>query len=97
MGCFLAALVARLLSRILGTLDAPSGPIVANRGETRTGTAATVGRAAGGGDPAVGSTRADVSASATPSRVANSITDRVGTSPSGRSVARSTTKRACIY
>jgi hypothetical protein len=90
---FLAAIRARLLSRILGALDAPFGPIVANRGEAGPGIAATVGRS-DGGDPSVGSTRADALASATPRRVANACTDRVGASPSVRSVARSTTKRA---
>ena len=33
MVLFLAAITARLLSRILGALDAPFGPIVAKRGE----------------------------------------------------------------
>jgi hypothetical protein len=91
---FLAAIIARLLSRILGALDAPFGPIVAKRGEAGAGTAATVGRSAGAGTPAAGSTMAAASASATPRRVANAINDRVGASPSVRSVARSTTKRA---
>ena len=90
---FLAAIIARLLSRILGALDAPFGPIVAKRGEAGAGTAATVGRSAGAGTPAAGSTMAAASASATPRRVANAIKDRVGASPSARSVARSTTKR----
>jgi hypothetical protein len=91
---FLAAIIARLLSRSLGTLDAPFGTIVAKRGEAGTDSAATVGSSAGGGDPSVGSTMAAASASATPRRVANSCTDRVGASPSARSVARSTAKRA---
>src|SRR5882724_2036697 len=90
---FLAAITARLLSRILGALDAPFGPIMAKRGETGTGTAA-VGRSDGGDDPSVGSTIAAAAASATPRRVANAVKDRVGASPSVRSVARSTTKRA---
>ena len=90
---FLATITARLLSRILGALDAPFGAIVAKRGEAGTGTAAAVGRSAGGGDPSVGSTMAAAAASATPRRVANSVKDRVGASPSPRSVARSTTKR----
>ena len=90
---FLAAITARLLNRILGALDAPFGPIMAKRGETGTGTAA-VGRSDGGDDPSVGSTIAAAAASATPRRVANSVKDRVGASPSVRSVARSPTKRA---
>jgi hypothetical protein len=81
----LAAITARLLSRILGTLDAPLGAIVAKRGEA-------------GGVPGVdgswlGSTNAAASASATPRRVASSVTERVGASPSVRSIARRTTKR----
>ncbi len=90
---FLAAITARLLSRILGALDASFGPIVAQRGAAGAGAGAAAGRAAVGGDPAVGTTMAAASASATPRRVANSVKDRVGASPSARSVARSTTKR----
>jgi hypothetical protein len=85
---FLAAITARLLSRILGALDAPFGPIVAKRGEVDTGTGAAAGGAVGVGDPPVGTTRAVASASATPMRWANAVKDRVGASPSVRSVAR---------
>ena len=92
MALFLAAITARLLSRILGALDAPFGAVVAERGEAGVDTAA-VGRS-DGRDPSVGSTMAAASASATPRRVANAVTDRVGASPSVRDVARSTTKRA---
>jgi hypothetical protein len=77
---FLAAITARLLSRILGALEAPCGAVVPTRG------------AAGAGS-AVGSTRAAASASAIPRRMANSVKERVGASPSVRSVARRTTKR----
>jgi hypothetical protein len=84
---FLAAITARLLSRILGALDAPFGAIVAKRGE------AGAGAGAGAGRVAVGSTMAAASASATPRRWANAVKDRVGASPNARSVARSTTKR----
>ena len=63
---FLAAIIARLLSRILGALDAPFGAVVAERGEAGTDTAA-VGRSDGGG-PSVGSTMAAAVASATPRR-----------------------------
>jgi len=90
----LAAITARLLRRILGALEAPFGPIMATRGETGTGTAVAVGRSDGGDAPSVGATIAAAAASATPRRVANSVKDRVGASPSVRSVARSTTKRA---
>jgi hypothetical protein len=91
---FLAAITPRLLSRILGALDASFGPIVAKRGEAGAGAGAAAGRAVVSGAPAVGATMAAASASATPRRVANAVKDRVGASPSPRSVARSTTKRA---
>ena len=90
---FLAAITARLLSRILGALDAPFGPIVAKRGEADAGAGAGVDRSTAGSDPALGSTMAAASASATPRRWANAVKDRVGASPSVRSVPRSTTKR----
>src|SRR5262245_17462979 len=78
---FLAAITARLLSRILGTLDAPFGAVVAERGEAGIDTAA-VGRSEGGGAPSVGSTIA--AASATPRRWASAVKDRVGASASVR-------------
>ena len=80
VGRFLAAITARLLSRILGALDAPVGPVVPTRGE------------AGTGSP-VGSTMAAAAASAIPRRVAHSVKTRVGAPPSVRSVVRRTTKR----
>ena len=89
----LAAITARLLSRILGALDASCGPIVANGGAAGVGAGAAAGRAAVGGDPAVGTTMAAASASATLRRVASSIKGRVGASSSVRSVARSTPNR----
>jgi len=91
MALFLAAITARLLSRILGALDAPLGPVVAKRGEAGAGVAA--GGSVGGEGPAVGMTRAAALASATPRRFVKSCMDRVGASPRPRSVARSTTKR----
>jgi len=63
VGLFLATITARLLSRILGALDAPFGAIMAKRGEV-----GTKGGAAGGSDAAVGTTRAAMSAAATPMR-----------------------------
>jgi hypothetical protein len=90
---FLAAITARLLSRILGALDAPFGPIAAERGEA----VADAGAAASGSDvsgsSSVGLTRAAASASVIPRRFAKSAKDRVGASPSARSAIRSTTKR----
>ena len=90
---FLAAITARLLKRILGALDAPFGAIVAKRGEEAAGAGAAAGGADMAGDPSVGTIMATTSASATPRRFANACTDRVGASPSVRSVARRTTKR----
>jgi hypothetical protein len=84
----LAAITARLLSRILGTLDAPFGAIVANRGEVGAG----AGGSPGMGGSVVGTTSAVASASATPRRAANLDTDRVGTSPRVCRVACSTPK-----
>ena len=90
---FLAAIIARLLSRILGTPDAPFGAIVPKRGEA----GACAGVAAGESDTLGGSctetTSAFASTSGTPRRFANSVTDRVGASPSARSVACRTTNR----
>jgi hypothetical protein len=57
MACFLAAIMARLLSRVLGAPDAPFGPIVPTRGEA--------GAAAGGVDVGGGTATAAALASAT--------------------------------
>jgi hypothetical protein len=89
---FLAALTARLRNWILGTRDAPLGPVVPTRGEA----GAEAGAAADGpdvlGGSSVGTTSALASASVTPRRVANAVQDRIGASPRARSVARRTTK-----
>jgi hypothetical protein len=90
---FLAAITARLLKRILGALEAPFSAIVAKRGEVAAGAGAATGGADVVGGSAAGTTVAAASASATPRRCANACTDRVGASPSVRSVARRTTKR----
>jgi hypothetical protein len=82
MAFFLAAITARLLSRILGAHDAPFRPIVPKRGKSGAGAAA--GESAGVEGPAVGMTRAAALASATPRRWANSCTDRVGGIPATR-------------
>ena len=86
---FLAAIIARLLSRILGTSDAPFGPIMPKRGEAGAG----AGGSAGVGGPGGGRTIAPTSASVTPRRWANAVKDRVGASPKTRRVVCSTTKR----
>jgi hypothetical protein len=89
----LAAITARLRSRILGTPEAPFGAIMPNRGEA----GAWAGAPAGGSDTLGGScpdtTSALAAASVTPRRWASSVTDRVGASPSARSVACRTTNR----
>ena len=93
----LAAITARLLNWILGTLDAPRGSVVPTRGEA----GAEAGAAAGGpdvrGGSSVGTTSTLASASVTPRRFANAVKDRVGASPSVRRVARRTTKSTCIH
>jgi hypothetical protein len=76
----LAARTAPLPRRILGTLDAPFGAIVAKRGEAD---------GSPGGDGSWGSaTTAVAPSSATPRRFASSVTDRAGASRSVRSVDR---------
>jgi hypothetical protein len=93
----LPALTARLCSRVLGTYDGPFGAIVATRGAAGTGVGAAGGSVGGVGGSGVGTTPAAASASATPSRVANSGTDRVGVSPSRRRVAPRTPTRTCSH
>jgi hypothetical protein len=90
---FLATITARLLSRILGALDAPFGAIMATRGEMGADVGTTAGGSVGSGSSSFGATMAAASASATPRRWASAVKDRVGTSPSVRSVACKTTKR----
>jgi hypothetical protein len=87
----LAAITARLFNRVLGAPDAPLRAIVPTRGEPGAKAGVAAGDVIGGGDSAVGRISAVASASATPMRVANSLTDRVGASPSVRSVACRTT------
>jgi hypothetical protein len=93
---FLAAITARLLSWLLGALEAPLGPV----GPTRGQAGAEAGAAAGGpdvlGGSSVGTTSALTSASVTPRRFASAVKDRVGASPCTRRVARRTTQSTCI-
>jgi hypothetical protein len=69
---FLAAITARLLSRILGALDAPFGPVVANRGEAGSDTAGSTGGGATGAArrPLPGLSRPPRGAAPTPTRTA---------------------------
>jgi hypothetical protein len=87
------AIIARLFSRVFGAPDAPLRAIVSKGGEAGVGAGATAGDVDGGGGSAVGRTSVVASASATPMRAARSLTDRVGASPSARSVACRTTNR----
>jgi hypothetical protein len=87
VACFLATSTARLLSRILGAPDAPFSAIVPKRGDMGTCADAGAGGSDGGGGSSTGTTSALASASVTPRRFANSVIDRVGASPSARSVA----------
>jgi|SRR5215510_4607225 len=92
-GLFCAPITPGLLSRILGALDAPFGPIVANRGEADADAGAATGRAAVGGEPTVAMTITAASTSVTLRRVDNAVQDWVGAFPSARSVACSITSR----
>ena len=92
----LAAITARLRRRILGPPATSCGPIRRNRGEA----GGWAGAAAGGSDALGGAcadpTRALTSAAVTPRRVARSVKDRVGASPSARRVPCRTTSRPWI-
>ena len=85
VGLFLAAITARWFSRILGALHASFGPIMAKKGEA--------GGSTGVDGSWLGTTNAVASAAAAPRRFASSVTERVGVSPSVRSVACRTTNR----
>jgi hypothetical protein len=91
----LAAIIARLLSRLLGTPEAPFGAIMPTRGEAGAGAAAGGSDALGGS--CSGTTIALASASVTPRRFANAVKDRVGASPSARCVAGRRRNRTCIH
>jgi hypothetical protein len=90
---FLAAITARLLKGILRALDAPLGPVVPKRGEAGAEAGATAGGPDVLGGSSVGTTSALASVSVTPRRLASAVKDRVGASPSARSVACRTTNR----
>jgi hypothetical protein len=84
---FLAAIMARLLSWIVGTPDAPFGAIRPKREETGACAEAGAGGSDGCGGSCTGTTSALASGSVTLRRFASSVTDRVGASPSARRVA----------
>jgi hypothetical protein len=90
---FLAALTARWLTRLLGALAAPFGPIVPNRRAARAG----AGAALGGADVVGDRTAVAAFASATPRRWASAVNARLGASPHVPRVACSPTNRTCIH
>jgi hypothetical protein len=97
VACFLTAITARLLHRILGRLEAPFGPVMPNRGEGSTGGGAAAGALAGDTGSAGGTTMAAASASATPRRCANAAKGRAGASFQACRAARRTTNRRWSY
>jgi hypothetical protein len=84
---FLAAIMARLLSRSVGTPDTPFGAVMPTRGEAGPWADAGAGGADGCGGSCTGTTSALASVSVTLRRFASSVTDRVGASPSPRRAA----------
>src|SRR5438094_1616107 len=91
---FLAALTLGLFSRVLGADDAPFGPVMGTRGEAgaAAGTVAT-----GGGSSSSEPTTVAASASATPSRWARAVRERVGASPRVRRAASSAGRKTWIH
>ena len=89
----LAAIIARLLSWILGAPDAPCSAIMPTRGEAGAWADAGVGGADACGGFGTGTTRALASVSVTPRRFASAVTDRVGASPSARRVVWRTPRK----
>src|SRR5881397_1228319 len=90
MVLFLAAITRGLFSRVLGADDAPFGPVMGKRGEAgaAAGTVAT-----GVGSSSSEPTTVAASASATPSRWARAVRERVGASPRVRRAASSAGRR----
>jgi hypothetical protein len=93
VACFLTAITARRLNRSLGTLDAPFGPVMPNRGAGATGGGAAAGGLAGDTGSAGGTTMAAAAVSATPRRVASAAQVRAGASPQACRATRRTTNR----
>jgi hypothetical protein len=83
----LAAIIAPLLRRSVGTPDAPCGALRPNRGEAGTCADVGAGGAAGCGGSCTGTTSALASVWITPRRFASAVMDRGGASPRARSVA----------
>jgi hypothetical protein len=94
MVLFLAAITRGLFRRVLGADDAPFRPVMGKRGEA--------GAAAGLVTIGADSSSSDVitvaaSASATPSRCARAVRERVGASPRVRSATSSAGKSTWIH
>jgi hypothetical protein len=88
--CFLAAITARPLSRLQGTLDAPLGPVMA-KGQAST----DAGGAPGVRGSDVGATSALASASAIPRRFGSSVKNSLGVS--SRAIASSVRQNFSNY
>jgi hypothetical protein len=81
---FLATITVRLFRRVLGTDDAPLGPVMGTRGEA--GAAAGMGTT-GAGSSSSGTITVAAAASETPRRWARAERERAGASPRARSAA----------
>ena len=77
---FLATITARLFSSILGTDDAPFGPVMRKRGAARAAAEAVAGPAG-------------MAAAATPRRCARAARERAGASPRPHNAARNAGRR----
>jgi hypothetical protein len=91
---FLPAITLLLFTRVLGTDDAPFGPVMGKRGEA--GTAAGMDTT-GAGSSASGVTTVAAAASETPRRWARAERERAGASPRVRSAASNTSTRTWIH
>jgi hypothetical protein len=87
---FLPAITVRLCNRVLGTDDAPFGPVMGKRGDTDV---AADPAPTGVDASSSGVTIVAASASETPRRWAKAVRERAGASPRARSAASSTGKR----
>src|SRR2546427_147443 len=85
MVLFLAALTRGLFSRVLGANDAPFRAVMGQRGDAGAVASASVSCT---GFSSSGVTTVTALASATPSRCARAVSERVGASPRVRSAAR---------
>jgi hypothetical protein len=94
MVLLLAALTPRLFHRVLRADNAPFGPVMGTRGDTdaAAGTATT-----GASSSSRGTITVAASVSATPSRCASAIRERVGASPRVCSAASSAGKSTLIH